>query len=288
MAGPVYVKKRLYNPELIIDTNSVLGNSLRQQIDGTRRTFYSIKWTGTPQAGEELGTAANSVKDGSTTPFAIVVVSASDSDKRATAAGMVHSVALIGVSVSKAEAVASDLTNPKATVEVITMNGTTDVNSTRMWIWVDHAYACEWGTGATHDAEGDITIESPADTDLLTIKATYNESNGGVWHFPAGRRLTTTRVKMSMNAVAAAQDGNVLSGTFTCFEHTLNDGSNNDIDYYVQESPGSASITFPRETQFRNTTKTSKVLWSNALTANAIASDIEIEQLLHGSTKPHE
>lgn len=288
MAGPVYVKKRLYNPELIIDANSVLGDSLRQQINGRRQTFYTIKWTGTPQAGEELGTAADSAKDGTTTPFTVIVVSASNSDKRATAAGMVHSVALIGVSVSIAEAVASDLTNPKATVEVIAMNGTTDVSSTRMWLWVDHAYACEWGTGDTHDAEGDITIESPADTDLLTIKATYNESNGGRWHFPAGRRLTTHRVKMSMTAVAAVQDGNALSGTFTGFEKELNDASNNDVDYYIQTSPGNECITFPRETVFRNTTKKSCCVWSNTLIANAIVSDIEIEQHLHGAVQPHE
>ena len=288
MAGPVYVKKRLYNPELIIDANSVLGDSLKQQIDGKRQTFYTIKWTGTPQAGEELGTAADSAKDGTTTPFAIVVVSSNASDKRTTAAGMVHSIALIGVSVSKSEAGASDFSNPKATVEVISMNGTADVASTRMWLWVDHAYACEWGTGATHDAEGDITIESPADTDLLTIKATYNESNGGRWHFPAGRRLTTHRVKMSMNAVAAAQDGNALSGTFTSFEQELNDASNNDVDYYIQTSPGNESVTFPRETVFRNTTKKSTCVWSNALIGNAIASDLEIEQHLHGKVQPHE
>lgn len=287
MAGPVYVKKRLYNPELIIDANSVLGDSLKQQINDRRQTFYTIKWTGTPQAGEELGTAGAG-KDGSGTPFLIVVVSASASDDRDNAAGMVHSVALIGISISKSEAAAGILTNAKATVEVITMDGQTDVPSTRMWLWVDHAYACEWGTGATHDAEGDITIESPEDTDLLTIKATYNESEGGRWHFPAGRRLTTHRVKMSMNAIAAAQDGNVLSGTFTGFEKELNDASNNDVDYYAQESPGSASITFPRETVFRNTTKTSTCVWSNTLIANAVASDIEIEQHLHGAVQPHE
>lgn len=287
MVGPVYVKKRLYNPELIIDVNSVLGDSLKQQINDRRQTFYTIKWTGTPQAGEELGTAGAG-KDGSGTPFLIIVVSASASDDRDNAAGMAHSVALIGISISKSEAAAGILTNAKATVEVITMDGQTNVLSTRMWLWVDHAYVCEWGTGATHDAEGDITIESPEDTDLLTIKATYNESEGGRWHFPAGRRLTTHRVKMSMNAVAAAQDGNVLSGIFTGFEKELNDASNNDVDYYVQESPGSASITFPRETVFRNTTKTSTCVWSNALTANAVASDIEIEQHLHGAVQPHE
>ena len=201
MAGPVYVKKRLWNPELIIDTNSVLPNELKQTIRGYNIPTYSIKWTGTPQAGEELGTAADSVKDGSTTPFVVTVVSSSNSDKRTTAAGMAHSVALIGVSVSAAEGKRLDVSNAKSTVEVVSMNGTTDVTATRYWLWVDHAYVCEWGTGATHDAEGDITIESPADTDLLTIKATYNESNGGVWHFPAGKKVKMRYVKLHQQKI---------------------------------------------------------------------------------------
>ena len=280
MAGPVYVKKRLGNPQLIIDTNSVLPNELKQTIRGYNIPTYSIKWTGTPQAGEELGTAADSVKDGSTTPFVVTVVSSSNSDKRTTAAGMAHSVALIGVSVSAAEGKRLDVSNAKSTVEVVSMNGTTDVTATRYWLWVDHAYVCEWGTGATHDAEGDITIESPADTDLLTIKATYNESNGGVWHFPAGKKVKMRYVKLSMNAVAAAQDGLALSGTFTGFDQTLNDASNNDVDYYIATSPGEACKIFGEEDLYRWSTKTSKVLWSEALIANAIASDIEIEQIV--------
>ena len=182
MAGPVYVKKRLWNPELIIDTNSVLPNELKQTIRGYNIPTYSIKWTGTPQAGEELGTAADSVKDGSTTPFVVTVVSSSNSDKRTTAAGMAHSVALIGVSVSAAEGKRLDVSNAKSTVEVVSMNGTTDVTATRYWLWVDHAYVCEWGTGATHDAEGDITIES-INAASIFIKSAIELP--GVVHAPA-------------------------------------------------------------------------------------------------------
>ena len=280
MAGPVYVKKRLWNPEVIIDTNSVLPNQLKQTIRGYNIPTYSIKWTGTPQAGEELGTAGDSVKDGTTTPFVVTVVSSSNSDKRTTAAGMAHSVALIGVSVSAAEGIRGYVANAKSTVEVVAMNGTTDVTATRYWLWVDHAYVCEWGTGATHDAEGDITIESPADTDLLTIKATYNESNGGVWHFPAGKKVKTRYVKVSMNAVAAAQDGLVLSGTFTGFDQILNDSSNNDIDYFVASSPGEACKVWGEEDLYRWSTKASKCLWTETLITNAVASDIEIEQIV--------
>lgn len=280
MAGPVFVKKRLWNPELIIDPNGVLPNELKQTIRGYNIPTYSIKWTGTPQIGEELGTAADSVKDGTTTPFIITVVSASALDDRDNAAGAAHSVALVGISVSAAEGKALDISNAKSTVEVIAMNGQSDVLATRYWLWVDHAYVCEWGTAATHDAEGDITIESPADTDLLTIKATYNESNGGVWHFPTGKKVKTRMVKMSMNAVAAAQDGNVLSGTFTSFDQPLNDASNNDVDYYGNTSPGESNKEWGEQDLYRWSTKTSKVLWSNALVANAVVSDIEVQQIV--------
>jgi len=56
MAGIAYVKKRLYNPELIIDSAGVLPNELKQTIRGYNIPTYFIKWTGTPQAGEEFET----------------------------------------------------------------------------------------------------------------------------------------------------------------------------------------------------------------------------------------
>lgn len=286
MAGNAYVRKRLYNPELVIDTNNVLNNGLRRTIRGFNFPTYFIKWTGTPQAGEELGTAGASVKDGTTTPFQVIVVSSDVADKRTTAAGAVHSVALIGITVPSVTAYITwtndktyDYGRPRSTVEVIAMNGTADVASTRYYLWVDHAYACEWGTGAT-DATGNITVESPANTELLKITATYNESDGGVWHFPPSKKLKTSRVKMAMYAVAVAQDGVSLDGAFTGFEQTNNTDPDCNKEYYVVSSPGEACKEWRDCDISRYTTVNSKVLWTETLIANAVTTDIEIEQIL--------
>ena len=277
MAGIAYVYKRLWNPDLVIDANSVLPRGVRQAINKEFRPTYHIKWHGTTQAGEELGTAGASVKDGTTTPFQITVVSSHASDDRDTAAGMVHSVALIGISVSSVAAYKAGET-PRTTVEVVAMNGTTDVLSTRYYLWVDHAYACEWGTGATHDAEGNITIESPANTALLTITATFNESDGGVWHFLTGSKVITTRVKFRPTATLAAGDGVVLTGTFTGFDKALNDSNLTDnTDTYTYMHYGGGQEQSP-EMFSRYATVASKCLWSEALVANAKAINIEIVQ----------
>ena len=286
MAGIAYVKKRLYNPELIIDSDGVLPNSLKQTIRGYNIPTYSIKWTGTPQAGEELGTAASSVKDGTTTPFQITVVSSSVNDTDA-AAGHARKVALIGVSVPSIQAYNQWLADsvqyydsrPKSTVEVVAMDGTTDVLSSRYYLWVDHAYVVQWGSGGT-DAAGNITIESPANTTLITITATYNESNGGVWHFPPNKKVKTRKVKMSMNAVAAAQDGLNLTGAFTYFDSSTNGDPDLDVDHYTIESPGGNCKEWGEQDLYRWTTTKSKCLWTETLIANAIASDIEIEQIV--------
>jgi hypothetical protein len=279
MAGIAYVRKRLYNPELIIDTNGVLPNSLRNYYKGKAKPLYFIKWKGTTQAGEELGTAAASVKDGTTTPFQITVVSSDVADKRATAAGAVHSVALIGVSVASISDYQLGNETPKSTVEVVAMNGTTDVLSTRYYLWVDHAYACEWGTGAT-DATGDITIESPANTELLKITATYNESDGGVWHFVSGKDLRTVKVKIMTTEALAASDGVVLSGTFTGFDQTNNTDPDINVDYYSYIEYGNGGREFGEALRSRRTTNNSKVLWSEALVANAKDLDLEIYQVI--------
>ena len=59
------------------------------------------------------------------------------------------------------------------------MLGTTDATTTRYYLREIHGYVSDWGTDASHDAEGNITIEEPANTTLLTIAAGTNESNGG-------------------------------------------------------------------------------------------------------------
>ncbi len=279
MAGIAYVKKRLFNPELIIDPNGVLPNELKQTIRGYNIPTYFIKWTGTPQAGEELGTPAASAKDGSTTPFQLNVVSSDVADDRGTAAGAVHSVAAIGITVSAAEAAALDVSNPKSTVEVMAMDGTTDVFATRWWLWFDGLYACEWGTGAT-DATGNIDGESPPNTTLIRILATQNEGEGGRWHFVAGKKLKTRKIKLSMTAVAAAQDGLDLDGAFTGFDQTNNTDPDLNVDHYTIDSPGGNSKEWGESDLYRWTTKTSTCIWSETLIANAIASDIEIHQII--------
>ena len=291
MAGIAYVYKRLWNPEVFIDTNGVITDKCRKAINGENKPFYHIKWHGGTQAGEELGTAASSVKDGTTTPFQITVVSDQANDSRSVAAGFVHSVALIGVSTESTTAYTEWLANgttttlgqagrPKSTVEVVTMNGTTDVLSTRYYLWVDHAYACEWGTGATHDAEGNITIESPANTTLLTITATYNESNGGVWHFPPGAQVKTEFVRFMPTAALAAGDGVALTATYSGFDKELNDSNITDCTdaYTYIHYGGSEGIVHKGSIVPRYATKASKVLWSEALIANTQSINIEIIQ----------
>lgn len=288
MAGIAYIYKRLWNPDLIIDTNGVLPNRLVQSINGKNKPYYEVKWKGTTQAGEELGTAAASVKDGTTTPFQITVVSSDVGDNRSTAAGFVHSVALIGVSTNSVQgyldwtldplSAAGRAGRPQSTVEVVAMNGTTDVLSTRYYLWVDHAYACEWGTGATHDAEGNITIESPANTTLLTIAATYNESDGGVWHFPPDRMVKTERVEVIPGSSVPEVDGVILTGTFSGFDQELNDANVlGAVDTYMHQAYEGMTI-YPQEPFYRWSTKVSKVLWSEALVDTAATYHIRIIQ----------
>jgi hypothetical protein len=129
----------------------------------------------------------------------------------------VKKVALIGVSVSSI-AKFNGGEDPKLTVEVIAMNGTTDVTSSRYYLRLVHAYACDWGTGDS-DAAGDITIESPADTDLQTIKTNNNESNGGTLYFAAGDWVYLDRVMIMRSTTPIAEgDGAWLTVTPSMFE----------------------------------------------------------------------
>ncbi len=278
MAGVAYVYKRLWNAEVVIDPNGVLPfNGYRHPIHGSSNPHYHVKWHGTTQAAEELGTAMASDKDGTTTPFQITVVSSSASDKRTTAAGMVHSVGLIGNSVSSIARYMNGLETPKTTVEVVAMNGTADVLSTRYYTSVFHAFACEWGTGATHDAEGAITIESPANTTLLTIAATYNESDGGTIHFLDGDEIHVHRVSIKPTATVAAGDGASLVATWSGMGHTLNDSNIVDCTdtftymHYDQGLEYHDAEDFPRES-----TLAGKVVLSEKLIANAQPMEIHV------------
>ena len=291
MAGIAYVRKRLYNPDVLVDPNEIFGTAgkLLRDYDSDHQRFspmYEIKWTGATQAGEELGTAKTSDKDGTTTPFQITVVSSDVADNRNTAAGAVHSVALIGVSVPSIalynqwilDPTTKDgkLGEPKASVEVVAMNGTTDVLSTRWYIWVDHVYSCEWGTGAS-DATGNIQVESPANTVLISLLAGQNEGEGGTWHFPPNEEVVTYHVTLTPTATFAAGDGVVLTGTFTSFDQANNSDPDLNVDYYTYTSAGgSVAQGTGIDHLSRKTTINSKVLWSEALIANSIVYSIHI------------
>ncbi|MCP4585306.1 hypothetical protein [Pseudoalteromonas sp.] len=277
MAGVAYVYKRLWNAEVVIDPNLVLPfKGYRYVVHGSSNPHYHVKWHGTTQAGEELGTAMDSDKDGTTTPFQITVVSSSNSDKRTTSTGMVHSVCLIGNSVKSIANYVNGKEEAKTTLEVVAMNGTTDVLSTRYYTSVFHAFACEWGTGATHDAEGNITIESPANTTLLTIAATYNESDGGTIHFVDKEEVKIYSVAIKPTATVAAGDGASLVFTWSGMSHTLNDSNIVDCTdtftymHYDQGLKYVGEDSFPRQA-----TKAGKVVLSEKLIANAQPMEIE-------------
>ena len=296
MAGIAYVRKRLWNPELLIDPNGIFGTAgkLLRDYDSNRERYtpmYEIKWTGATQAGEELGTAATAIKDGTTTPYIVNLVSAGATDDRDNAAGAVHSVALIGVSTNSLEGYAAwqldpnsregKLGEPKSTVEVVAMDGATDALATRYWIWLDHIYACEWGTGAT-DAAGNIDAEAPTGTVLLRILANSNEGEGGVWHFPPNKEVATYHLTITPTATFAAGDGVVLDGAWTSFDQPNNSDPDLNVDYYTYTSRGgSVGESGGLDTLSRKTTINSKVLWTETLIANSIVYSIHIILGMH-------
>lgn len=290
MVGIAYVRKRLWNPEVLIDPNKIFGENgqlLRMKTDGSIEPLYEIKWTGGTQAGEELGTAVTSAKDGTTTPFVVTVVSSDVADNRSTAAGAVHSVALIGISIDASEVNAEGTilpgVIPKASVEVVAMNGTTDVLALRLYLWLDAIYACEWGTGAT-DATGNIQAESPANTVLISLLATQNEGEGGTWHFPANKAVHTHHVSLTPTATFAAGDGVVLTGAYTSFDQANNSDPDLNIDFYTYTSAGgSVSEGVGLDIIHRFTTINSKVLWVETLIANSIVYSIHIIIAMHNN-----
>lgn len=283
MAGPVYVYKRLWNPEIVVDPDGILPNKCKRFINNRQDTTYVMRWVGATQAAaEEFGTAVASEKDGTTTPFQITVKSSDALDDRGNAAGMVHSIALIGLSVANVQAYTVGEETPKTTVEVIHMDGLTNVLSTRYYLWVDHAYACEWGTGATHDAEGNITIESPALTVLFQITATYNESNGGTWHFPTGKWVRTQDVYVMPTSSMAVADGIGVTALYSGFDQALNDSNIVDgTEYYTWIFGGNAPLLAIDKGVARYTTSAAKVTWKEILLANSMTFDVTVFMTLH-------
>ena len=187
---------RLWNPEYTNLSAAEKKEVYKADVHGRMQPYIEIFYSGTSSANATaVGGAADLAKDGSTTPFKVNVVSASANDTN-TSAGHVRKVRIIGISVP---CVAGDATIAAATgtvdpnwsgqeaytVEQINMAGATDVYSQRFWIHVMHFYACDWGSG-DGDAADAITLESPANTTLLTIAQNGNESNGAIIYGAAG------------------------------------------------------------------------------------------------------
>lgn len=297
MAGIAYVRKRLYNPEILVDPDEIFGENgwilKNEDAGGDLNPLYEITWTGATQAGaEELGTVKTNTKDGTTTPYLVNIVSADALDDRDNAAGTVHSVAIIGISTNslagyiawqrKPKSAAGQAGKPRSTVEVIHTNGIADVLGTRYMIWTDAAYACEWGTGATNDAEGNIDVEAPTGTVQIRIPAGQNEGMGGQWHFPPGRGVHTEHATVNPTATFAAGDGCVLSGTFTSFDQANNAAPDLNVDYFTYTSDGgSVDQSSAIDVILRKTTINSSVVWAEALIANSIVYAIHLVQSMH-------
>lgn len=289
MAGIAYVRKRLYNPEILIDPDEILGHNgkfLKMEApDKTLEPMFEIKWTGGTQVGEELGTAVTSAKDGRTTPYLVNIVSSDVADDWDNLAGAVRAVALIGISVDVSEINGDGTLNrnakPKTTVEVVRTNGTADVVATRYFIWLDGIYSVLWGTGAT-DATGNIDAEAPSGVVLIRLLAGQNEGEGGTWHFPADTAVHAHHVTLTPTATFAAGDGVVLSGTFTGFEQENNIDPDLNVDFYTYTSAGgSVSEGEALDIIHRHTTLNSKVVWSEALIGNSIVYSLHIIQTMH-------
>ena len=295
MAGIAYVRKRLYNPEVLVDPLEVFGENGRMlkmaDPEGTLESMYEIKWTGATQAAEELGTAKTAAKDGTTTPYLLNIVSSDVADDWDNLAGAVRAVALVGVSSTSLADFAKWLRDPdssqgqrgkpRSTVEVVKTNGTADVVATRYWIWHDAMYACLWGTGAT-DATGNIDSEAPSGTPQIRILAGQNEGEGGEWHFPPDKLVHTHHISLTPTATFAAGDGVVLSGIYTSFDQANNSDPDLNVDFYTYTSAGgSVSEGAGLDVIHRFTTINCKVLWSESLIGNTIVYSIHIIQSMH-------
>ena len=287
MAAPAHVKIRLYNPGrdcIYGDTSNVLPNYLEKPIAGLRKKYryFEILHVGEAPNGAELGTAANATKDGTTTPFQVTVVSAAATDVD-TSVGHVRKVALIGVTVSDADGRALNVSRAKLTVEVVNMNGTTDVVASRWYLREPiAAYACHWGSGGA-DAADAITIESPANTTLLTIAQAANESNGGTLYFADGDMVRHDYINIQPYATQAAADGLTISLTYKGFDQTLNQDPDMMVDYYTHLATRSVPSMPMRPCRLvpEMARLTNSLLLTGTLIANAITYKVHIGIQLH-------
>ena len=197
---------RLWNPQWC---NSTTDDCRRGNVHGRNRMTFEIAVTEAGSAAAQLGTAADAVLDGTTTPVLIYLDSSSATDKDADT-GAVRAVHVIGITVASVANYKAGVEEPVYSVEEVRCNaaaGTTSVATTRYYLRVMHMYATEWGTGGTasHDAEGNITLDSTgaAGTVYITIDAASNESNSsGLVYLVDGFYGRWTRCYVSLNDVA--------------------------------------------------------------------------------------
>lgn len=196
-----------------------------------------ILWEGATQAAaEELGTAPDAAKDGTGTVFQIIAVSAAVTDID-TGAGHVRKIAVIGLTTNSVAGYAAYLAAPltpagKAgkpilSVEVMAMNGTTDVTSVRFYLREPtKAYAIHWGSGGG-DASAAITIEAPANTTLIQIAINQNESNGCTFWFPKDTNVLVEQGNFNINDATLTGQGDGMMVSFT--EDDFEDGGDQDF-----------------------------------------------------------
>lgn len=227
--GIAYSKIRLYNiavKHIFGDTSEILGN-LQKRIhdDIEKRPTFIVYWEGATQgAAEELGTAPTALKDGTGTPFQIIAVSAGAGDTD-SGAGHIRKLAIIGLTTNSIAGYAAYLADPTTpagklgrpvlSVEVMNMNGITDVTSSRFYLRTPiKAYAIDWGSGGD-DASAAITIEAPANTALLTIVINQNESNGCTLWFPKDTEILIHQGNFNINDATLTGQGDGMMVTFT-------------------------------------------------------------------------
>ncbi len=167
---------RLWNPQWC---NSTTDKCVRSDVHGKRPMVFEMSVNEASSAAAEIGTAANAALNGVATPVSLFIVSSSASDTD-SGAGHVRAIHVIGISYDPAD-ISAEFTirpgaTPKYSVEEIRLNGTTNVRSIRYYTRVMHAYSTEFGSGDA-DAAGNITVESPENTALITIDAASTESN---------------------------------------------------------------------------------------------------------------
>lgn len=192
---------RLWNPQW---HNCSYMVPVRKDKDGNYPMAIEISISEIASAAAEIGTAATAAKDGTTTPFIAIAVSSSASDDSG-ATDHLQRIHLIGISVSSAANYILGKEDPVYSIEEIVLNGVADVNSVRYYLRVLHAYGVSWGSGGS-DAAGNVTIEAPANTALLTMDAGDNETNnsGMIW-LATNYEGRWTRLFISLNDAALNQ-----------------------------------------------------------------------------------